>query len=83
MYYFYILRCRDKSLYCGQTNNLEKRLKEHNSNSIKGAKYTRGRGPVRLIYFESYPTLQAAMTRETEVKKWPKIKKERLVNNQT
>ena len=79
MYYFYILRCADNSLYCGQTNNLERRVREHNSVNSKSAKYTKSKRPVELVYSEEYSTLQQAMKRELEVKKWPKIKKEALV----
>lgn len=78
MHYFYIVRCSDDSLYCGQTNNLEKRIKEHNGSS-KGAKYTRSKKPVKLVYSEECPNIQSAMKRECEVKKWPKSKKEALV----
>lgn len=80
MYYFYVVRCSDNSLYCGQTNNLDKRIKEHNSGKSRSAKYTKGRRPVRLIYSEKYQTLQEAMKRETEVKKFTKTKKEWLVS---
>lgn len=79
MYYFYIVRCSDNSLYCGQTNNLERRITQHNSNSSKSAKYIRAKKPVELVYFEKYSTLQEAMRRECEIKKWTKIKKEDLV----
>jgi putative endonuclease len=81
MYYFYILRCSDNTLYSGQTNNLEERVKIHNTDNSKSAKYTKYRRPVKLIYFEEYQTLQEAMKREHQVKKWTKIKKEALVNN--
>lgn len=80
MYYFYIVRCSDNSLYCGQTNNLETRIIEHNSPTIRGAKYTRARKPVKLVYSEKYKTLREAMKREWQVKKWTKAKKEALVN---
>lgn len=79
MFYFYIARCSDNSLYCGQTNNLEIRIKEHNSSSVRGAKYTKLRKPIKLAYSEKYPTLQEAMKRELQVKKWTKAKKEALV----
>ena len=78
MYFFYIIRCSDGTLYCGQTNNLQKRIREHNSNTSKSAKYTKGRDPVELVYFEKHQTLQLAMKRECEVKKWTKAKKEAL-----
>ena len=79
MYYFYILRCADNSLYCGQTNNLERRLHEHNFDKKKSAKYLRGRTPASLVYSEKYSTLQEAMKREREVKKLSKAKKEILI----
>lgn len=81
MYYFYILRCSDNSLYCGMTLDLERRVGEHNSSSSKGAKYLRAKKPAILIYHEKYPTLPLALKREWEVKKWPKIKKEQLVKS--
>ena len=79
MYYFYIVRCSDNSLYCGQTNNLERRIKEHNFDKNKSAKYLRAKKPVKLVYFEEYPTLQLAMKREWDVKNWVKKKKEALI----
>lgn len=79
MYYFYILRCLDNSLYCGQTNDLERRIKEHNFDKNKSAKYLRGKTPAKLVYFEKYQTLQEVMRREYEVKAWTKLKKEALI----
>lgn len=80
MYYFYILRCSDNSLYCGQSNNLERRIKEHNFDKHKSAKYLRGKTPVKLVYCEEYLTLQLAMKREWQVKRWTKRKKETLIS---
>lgn len=79
MYYFYMVRCSDNSLYSGQTKNLQKRIREHNSDGQKGAKYLRARKPVKLVYSEEYPTLQLALKREWQVKKWNKYKKETLI----
>ena len=79
MYYFYILRCSDNSLYCGMTSNLDKRLKEHNSKTSKGAKYLRAKKPVSLVYSETYPDIKTAINRELHVKKWTKVKKEALI----
>ncbi|MEK7065954.1 MAG: GIY-YIG nuclease family protein [Patescibacteria group bacterium] len=81
MYYCYILRCSDNSLYCGMTNNLEKRVREHNSSTSKGAKYLRAKKPVQLVYSEQYPDIQAAMKREREVKKLTKAQKEALITS--
>ena len=79
MYYLYILRCSDNSLYCGQTNDLQRRIQEHNSNKFKSAKYTKGRRPVKLVYSEKYKTVNEALKREFEIKKMTKTKKEALV----
>lgn len=79
MYHFYILRCSDNSLYSGITNNLKKRLEEHSSGKRRGAKYTRARGPVTLVYSEQLSSKSAALKREAEVKKWSKDKKENLI----
>lgn len=79
MYYLYILRCSDNSLYCGQTNNLERRVQEHNSDKFKSAKYTKGRRPVKLVYFEKYRTLSKVLKRELKIKKMTKEKKEVLI----
>ncbi|MBP2622668.1 GIY-YIG nuclease family protein [Streptococcus oricebi] len=65
--YMYVLECRDGSLYTGYTTDLDKRLATHNSG--KGAKYTRARLPVKLIYQEGYPTKEAAMSAEALFKK--------------
>lgn len=79
MYYFYILRCSDNSLYCGMTSNLDKRIKEHNSDSSKGAKYLRAKKPAKVVHTEKFPDIKSAMNRELQVKKWTKAKKEALV----
>ena len=80
MFYFYILRCIDNSLYCGQTNNLERRINEHNFDKNKSAKYLRAKKPVSLVYSENYPDIKTAMNREMQIKRWTKTKKEALVN---
>lgn len=79
MHYLYILRCADNSFYCGQTNNLERRIHEHNFDKNKSAKYLRAKKPVKLVYSEEYSTLQEAMRREWQVKKWLRSKKEALI----
>jgi len=77
MYYFYIVRCKDGSLYSGVTKDLTARLKRHNQG--KASKYTKNRRPVILIYKEEFDTLSAVRLRENEVKNWRKEKRERLV----
>ncbi|HCX04177.1 MAG TPA: hypothetical protein DHM42_06775 [Clostridiales bacterium] len=67
MYYVYILKCRDNTLYTGYTNNIKDRIQTHNSG--KGAKYTRGRLPVELKYFEEFEDKGEALKREHEIKK--------------
>lgn len=79
MNYVYIIRCKDNSLYTGWTNNLEKRFKAHCEG--KGAKYTKGRGPLKLVYFEEYETKQEAMKREYFIKRMPRKEKLKLIKN--
>ena len=67
MNYAYLLLCADGSLYAGWTNDLRRRLHAHNEGH--GAKYTRGRRPVRLVYAESFDTKEAAQKRESQIKK--------------
>lgn len=78
MNYTYIVMCSDKTLYTGWTNNLEKRMKDHNSG--KGAKYTKGRGPITLVYHEEYPTKEEALKREVAIKKMTRKQKFDLIN---
>jgi len=79
MYFVYILECADKSLYVGCTNNLEKRIKQHNE-SKWGAHYTKIRRPVVLKYSEEFSTLILARRREAEIKGWSREKKLNLIN---
>ena len=75
--YTYILRCADGTLYTGWTNDLEKRLAAHNAGT--GAKYTRPRRPVTLVYHEVFETKEAAMRREWEIKHLSRSQKLRLI----
>jgi len=79
MYFVYILKCADSSLYVGCTNDIEKRLKQHND-SKWGAHYTKIRRPVMLKYSEIFSTLKEARQREAEIKRWRQDKKLALVN---
>jgi putative endonuclease len=72
----YLLRCRDGSLYCGITNDLPKRLAAHHAG--RGARYTRGRGPLELVHQEVCADRSAALRREAAVKKLPTRDKRRL-----
>ena len=78
MNYTYILKCADGTLYTGWTNDLDKRVKAHNLG--KGAKYTRGRLPVTLAYYEAFDTKEAAMSREYEIKHLSRSEKDALIN---
>lgn len=79
--YCYILECGDGSYYTGWTNHLKKRLEAHQSGN--GAKYTRGRGPVRLIYYEEFTTKEEAMRREYEIKQLNRRQKEQLIQKES
>ncbi len=78
--FVYILECADKSFYVGCTNDLEKRLCEHNE-SKWGAHYTKIRRPVVLAYSEKFVTLKEARKRESEIKGWRREKKINLINS--
>lgn len=78
MNYTYILKCKDGTFYTGWTNNLEKRLKDHNDG--KGAKYTKARRPVELVYYETFETKEEAMSREYAIKRMKRSEKETLIH---
>ena len=79
MNYTYLLRCSDNTLYCGWTNDLHKRLASHNAGT--GAKYSRPRTPVELIYYEVFDTKEEAMSREYAIKKLSRSAKLELCKN--
>lgn len=79
--YTYIVRCSDGTLYTGWTNHLDRRIKAHNSGS--GAKYTKTRTPVELVYYEEYEEKREAMRREYEIKQMTRKEKERLIQKQS
>lgn len=79
MNYVYIIECKDGSLYTGWTNNLKKRFKDHSEG--KGAKYTRGRGPFKIVYFETFDEKRDALKREYEIKSFTRDKKLELIKN--
>ncbi|MFC1790715.1 GIY-YIG nuclease family protein [Patescibacteria group bacterium] len=80
MHYVYLLRCLDNSLYCGVSNDPEKRLREHNFSKTKASRYTRTRRPVKIVYLEKQKDLKSALQREHQIKSWSKSKKEALVS---
>ncbi len=82
LYYTYILECNDKTLYVGFTNDLEKRVHQHN-NSKNGAHYTKIRRPVVLKYSETYKTFSEARKREEELKNWTRERKISLISGKS
>lgn len=77
MNYVYIIKCGDGSFYTGWTNDLKKRFESHCEG--KGAKYTRGRGPLEIVYFETFDDKREAMQREYAIKKLRRQEKEKLI----
>ncbi|MFI5359223.1 MAG: GIY-YIG nuclease family protein [Halanaerobiales bacterium] len=79
-YYTYIIKCADETFYTGYTTDLERRLAEHNSGL--GSRYTRGRLPVSLVYYEEHNSRSAAMKREYSIKQLTHKEKEELIRGQ-
>lgn len=79
-WFVYILRCGDGTLYTGVTDDVQRRLAAHRAG--KGAKYTRGRGPLELVYTQKQPDKSAALRREFQIKKLTRPQKERLISAQ-
>ena len=80
MPFVYLVECNDGSLYTGWTTDVERRVKAHNAG--RGAKYTQGHAPVKLVYVEEHLTRSAAMQREAKIKRWPRAKKLQLIRDQ-
>ncbi len=78
MWFVYILQCNDGSYYTGSTNNVVARVKEHLDG--KGGRYTKSHKPQKLVYQEELTTKSEALKREAQLKKWPRAKKETLIN---
>lgn len=78
-WYVYLLHCKDDTLYCGMTDDIPKRLAAHNSG--KGAKYTRSRSPVALVYQETLETRSEALRREAQIKKLSRQEKLTLIRS--
>jgi putative endonuclease len=80
-YHVYMVRCNDGTLYTGITTNLERRLQQHNGERFGGAKYTRAKRPVELVYVEKYDTRSEASRREYQIKnEFTHLQKEELMN---
>jgi predicted GIY-YIG superfamily endonuclease len=81
VYFVYIVRCADGSLYTGSARDADERVVVHNSG--KGAKYTASRRPVTLVYREPCASLSAALKREHQIKTWSRVQKEALVSGRS
>ncbi|NUM25250.1 MAG: GIY-YIG nuclease family protein [Candidatus Buchananbacteria bacterium] len=79
MYYLYIVRCADGTLYSGITVNIIRRITEHNTSKL-GAKYTQSRRPVKLVYTKRYRTRSSASRAEAKLKKLPRAEKIKLIS---
>lgn len=80
-HYLYVLQCKDNTYYTGYTNSIEKRIKKHNEG--KGAKYTRGRIPVTLVYKQEFETKEKAMQAEYQFKKLNRKQKEMIIRRES
>ena len=80
LWYVYLLRCADSSLYTGITTNPERRLRQHNGELAGGAQYTRGRRPVALVWTETWPDRSGAQRREAAVRRLSRGDKLRLAH---
>ncbi|MCK4540467.1 GIY-YIG nuclease family protein [Candidatus Parcubacteria bacterium] len=80
MWHIYILRCRDKTFYTGITSNLKRRVKEHNTSNL-GAKYTKGRRPVKLAYSSRKKSKSSALKEECRIKKLSRGEKIEIIEN--
>jgi len=81
-YFVYLLRCADDTLYCGYTTDLAERVRTHNGETAKvGAKYTRGRRPVQLVYQEAHATRGEALSREAAIKQLSRTEKDGLISS--
>jgi len=83
MWAMYVLHCRDGSFYCGITTDTQRRINEHNGLSPRGAKYTRSRRPVILIYEEAHLDRSSAAKAESRFKKLSRLKKEKYLSDHT
>lgn len=79
-HFTYIIRCSNGTLYTGYTNDLKQRIAKHNIG--KGAKFTRGKGPVELVYFETFQSKSQAMIREAKIKKMKRSEKLKLISGE-
>jgi len=79
-WFVYITKGTDNSLYTGITTDIERRVKEHNTSNLKGAKSLRGKRPVKLVYYETFKTQSEARKKESNIKNWKRINKLKLIS---
>ena len=82
MWYVYLIRTKMGHLYTGVTQDVQRRFKEHQKQGGKGAKYLKGKKPLKLVFHKKIGSRSQALKTEVQIKKWPKKKKEALVNNE-
>lgn len=80
-YFVYILKCNDNTYYTGVTNNIERRVAAHQEGTDKKS-YTYKRRPIQLVFYEEFSSIDFAIEKEKQIKKWSKKKKEALINKQ-
>jgi putative endonuclease len=80
-WFVYILKCHDNTLYIGKTTNIDLRIRKHNGEIVGGAKYTRTRRPVKIVYSEPFATNSEASKREIVLKKLSRSEKEKLIHS--
>ena len=81
IYYVYILKCNDSTYYTGVTNNIDRRVREHQSGEALNS-YTSKRRPVQLVFYAEFSNVEDAIEKEKKIKKWSKKKKEALINGE-
>ena len=81
MWHLYLIRTRTGHLYTGITKNIQKRFEEHQEGGSKAAKYLKGKKPLKLVFYKKIGSRSQALKAEAKIKKWPKEKKESLINN--
>ena len=82
IWYVYIIRTKMGHLYTGVTQDVERRFKEHQKGGAKGAKYLKGKKPLKLVFHKKIGSRSQALKTEAQIKKWPKKKKEALINDE-
>ncbi len=80
MWYTYVAKCRDKTLYTGITTDIKRRESEHNYDDVHGAKSLKGKRPIKIVFYEKFETQSEARKRESEIKGWKRLYKLKLIS---